>query len=122
MRITSHLLREKGACGPDIKKFLERWPSGCEVTPENCKIAFGELGMNADWAAEFLLPPLAWATYLEAMGKSWEKFLDIAALAYKKYSTSDNPWAECHATLDVARAEDQKTCIAAFCKLAQQST
>ncbi len=67
MRITARLLREKRACEPDIAAFEKQWPDGCEVTPENCRIAFVELNMSPSWAADALLSKEAWDKYQTAL-------------------------------------------------------
>ena len=128
MRITAELLREKKACEPDIKKFLERWPEGCEVTPENCEIAFGgELDMSVDWAAEFLLSTPTWAKYSEVVSKSWVQYIKITAPVYKERDKAGDlhrarVWAKCVEIVGAAAAEDLRVRITAFCELAQQST
>ncbi len=55
MRITAKKLKIAGACKGDVKAFEKRWPDGCNVTRENCRIAFRTLKMDVEWAAENLL-------------------------------------------------------------------
>ncbi len=101
MGITAKLLREKGACGPDIAKFKGRWPNGCQVTQKNCEIAFGgELDMSVGWAVERLLSTRACAKYTEICNGS-----------YAEYMRGEITWAKYW-----------KVEIDAFCELAQQST
>ena len=122
MRITAKMLREKGACFGDVNCFEERWPDGCDITPKNCKIAFGELGMDIDWAAEELLSVQVYIKFNKAETLAWNE----------RNKTRDAAWAKCggawcnrpeyRRVMSLAWAEYHKACRATFCELAQQST
>lgn len=100
MRITADKLRELGACAGDIEAFEKQWPDGCEVTRENCDIAFGRkgLGMHVHWAASRLLSRKAYDEYGEAVNdmhaaceavdtilcKCWESTIELFYQAAKE--------------------------------------
>ncbi len=68
MRITAKKLRAKGACEPDIEAFEKQWPKGCNVTRENCRIAFRASKMSVMWAAENLLSEGDFQSVINASG------------------------------------------------------
>ena len=110
MRITAKLLREKGACKSNVIDFEEQWPDGCEITPENCEIAFGKLDMSVDWAATHFLPTKAQIKYRKTTNPAW--------CEYRKATSS----LETHAKRKAAFTKFKKIAAATFCELAQQST
>ncbi len=73
MRITGNMLCEYDACRVDIEKFETQWPDGCEVTEENCIIAFTELNFSPSWAARNLLSYAARVEYLRLKNIVWEE-------------------------------------------------
>lgn len=95
MKITAEMLEERGACAGDIKAFRKRCPSGCEVTRENCRIAFIGLDMNVEWAANELLSDKVLIEYRKAR--------DRACIKFDK--TIDAALAKCE-EMDVAAWED----------------
>ncbi len=101
MRITAELLRAEEACHVEV--FEAQWPDGCDVTLENCEIAFGELGMDVDWAASALLSSSACEEYLAATLSAWAE----------QRNARFRP---------LARAKYNKIAAITFCELAQQST
>ena len=63
MKITTRMLRHKGACPGQVDIFKAEWPNGMDVTRESC-IRAVELGLDINWASNTLLPPSLWGEYL----------------------------------------------------------
>ena len=68
--ITAELLRSKGACDEQVRKFASRWPKGGKVTLNACLEA-ATLGLNFDWAAQNLLSPTPLKAYDAAMAEAF---------------------------------------------------
>ncbi len=120
MRITAELLRDKGACTFDIKRFEKQWPDGCNVTRKNCEIAFGPLGMDVNWAAGGLLSPEAYYEYEKTRNQAYHEYQDVRDKAWTKYLTGRNAkYSKFHKVRARAYAEYHKVCIEAFYQAAK---
>ena len=63
MKITHQMLNGLGACAEQVDIFRQRWPSGVELTEENCFLAI-ELGLDIEWLAqEMFSEEDEWDTY-----------------------------------------------------------
>ena len=88
MRITANKLREAEACEQDVAKFENQWPSGCNVTKENCLTAFVELGLDPDWAAAVLLSRAAQHEYLAATSTQWREYIVVQKIRRHEFKTA----------------------------------
>ena len=93
MKITSALLKRKGACLDQRRKFAELFPGGVIVTEALC-VEHASV-FNWEWAAENLLPPSAWAEYGRVTAPAWAEYERVTAPALAGYGRARaSAWAE----------------------------
>lgn len=61
-------LEEVGACQPEFKKFLRKWPDGVLITTENVLAAF-KAGLDVNWLVSNVVWGNSWFEYLHEFGR-----------------------------------------------------
>ena len=90
MKITSKLLREKGACEKARKMFARKYPHGVKVTEAACLAQADEWDWG--WAASLLLSASAWAEYNRAIAPAFAEFDRATAPAWAEYNRAKAPF------------------------------
>ncbi len=109
MKITSRLLKSKGACADQIDLFKATFPKGAEPTLENCLKA-ASAGLDLDWVAGNLLGPEAYEVYYAATAEPRKVYRAATASPWKVYLAAT---AEAWKVYDAATAEPWKVYLAA---------
>ena len=103
--ISIAMLREAGACAPELSRLESLFGSEITLT-EDFALANAPL-CDWDWAARNLLPASAWAEYKRAVASAWAEYKRAEAPAWAEYerarfrhgrntSAPTAPaWAEC---------------------------
>jgi hypothetical protein len=89
MKVTTALLRRKGACATQVDKFAALFPAGVEVTEALC-IAHAPM-FNWNWAARSLLRAPARKAYDKACATAWKACDETCAPARKAYAEACAP-------------------------------
>jgi hypothetical protein len=95
MKVTTALLRRKGACATQVDKFAALFPAGVEVTEALC-IAHAPM-FNWNWAARNLLRATARKAYEEACATARKAYEEACATAWKAYAEACAPARKAYA-------------------------
>ena len=82
-KITLRILKAKGACESQCKRFAALFPEGVEVTEALC-IKHAD-DFNWDWGVRHLLRASAWAEYQRAKASAWDEYKRVDAPAWAEY-------------------------------------
>jgi len=97
MRVTVKQLEQLGACGDQVALVAICWGESVEITPETCAQAH-DLGLEAEWAAQYLLTTAQLKQYLAIRQRAWKQYLAIVRQAWKQYHAIEQPaWKQYHA-------------------------
>ena len=131
MKITSKLLREKGACEKARKMFARKYPHGVKVTEAACLAQADEWDWG--WAASQLLSASAFAEFDRATAPALSKYNRAIAPALAEYERAIAPafaefdratapaWAEYNRAKAPFLAEYNRARASAFGRLAEKS-
>ena len=83
MKVTSRLLKSKGACESQVELFAGLYPKGVAVTEAVCVAVFDKFDWN--WAALNLLSEAASAEYERVGAAAWAEYGRVTAPAWAEY-------------------------------------
>jgi len=113
MKVTSALLRRKGACRDQTDKFVALFPKGIEITEALC-VQHAQV-FNWDWAAENLLPKAARVEYERVKASAWAEYDRVMASAWAEYDRVTAPaWAQYKRVKASALAEYNRVTASAW--------
>jgi hypothetical protein len=84
MRITAELLRSHRACTDQLALFEREFPDGMD-TSEATLLRAVEVGLDLNWAACWLLPPLLRAEYQSQHAPLWAEYERQRAPLWAEY-------------------------------------
>ena len=83
MKVTTRMLKLKGACASQVALFAELFPKSVEITEGVCATVADKF--DWDWAAANLLSPESYAEYQRVCALAYAEYQRVCALAYAEY-------------------------------------
>ena len=132
MKMTSKILKAKGACTSQVLEFRERWPRGLTLTSEEQAREVALIAAQVfdwDWAAQNLLSPEgrrefrrvaepALQEYLRVDNAAFQEYLRIKDAARQEYLRVIEPARQEYLRIkDAAWQEFENQCAVAFAEL-----
>jgi hypothetical protein len=112
--ITTKLLKSRGVCSYQVRKFRELFGESAAVTVAGCRKVAGEFDWG--WAARNLLPDPADKAWREATASADKAWQEARATVYKAWRESTTTvykaWREIAAPADKAWQEARATAFA----------
>ena len=120
MKITTRLLKSKGACDSQVALFKELFPKGVEITESACVAVFDKFDWG--WAAENLLSAPAYAEYERVRASAYAEYERVTAPASAEYErVRASAYAEYERVHTSAYAEYERVRASTFGRLASQA-
>ena len=116
MKLTSRLLKSKGACTEQVDLFRELGGDKVPITLALVEEHASKFDWN--WAARHLLSEAYWAEYEHVQRSAWAEYERVKGLAWAEYERVTGPaLAEYEHVRRLAWAEYERACAKTFWQL-----